>query len=212
MSGRRREDVGGSPAGMPGRTPAKKRRTGQGRALARLNPTESAQVLRSLLSRHPDLRAEAEELAYALVTTVDHAALAEDVAGAVLGLDLEDMESRAGPQPMGYVEPGEAAFEAPEEAISPFIADMRRLLDLGSVAAAEATCRAIVAGLYSLRDEASHDVLVWAPDFPLETATYTLSELRSGVASHSSPSAGAPSFVDDAPDWAEALARAGRPR
>jgi len=57
-----------------GRSPS---RTRKGKLLARLTPAERAEVLRSLLERHPQLVAEAEDIARAAVTDVD----AEAVAG-----------------------------------------------------------------------------------------------------------------------------------
>ncbi len=71
--------------------------------LARLKADESAGVLRSILERHPDLAAEAEEIAKATVTDVDGEAVAEEVEQAVL--DLDDLNSRAGRHSWGYCSP-----------------------------------------------------------------------------------------------------------
>lgn len=74
------------------------RRAAHARAkcLLRLRPEESPGVLRSLSERHPDLVAEAEEIGGATVPEVEAGALAEDVERAVLGLDIDDLETRAG--------------------------------------------------------------------------------------------------------------------
>ncbi len=81
------------------------------RLLGELSAAECAVVLRSLLERHSELEAEAEEIARVVVADVDAEAVAEDVEQAVLGLDLEDLSSQAGPHTWGYVEPTEAAWE-----------------------------------------------------------------------------------------------------
>ncbi len=70
----------------------------KGEVLARLTPQEGAGVLRTILERHPELAAEAEEIAKATVTDVDAEAVAEDVEQAVLDLDLSELNSRAGRQ------------------------------------------------------------------------------------------------------------------
>lgn len=119
----------------------------KGKVLARLKPEEGGDVLRSLLERHPELIAEAEEIARVTVTDVDADAVAEDVAHAVLDLDIEDLDTRAGRHSWGYVEPTEAAWELLEEAIDPFLAEMKRHIELGFEAAAKATCAGIVLGL-----------------------------------------------------------------
>ena len=84
--------------------------------LPKLNPAESAGVLHSLLERHPELVAEAEQIAQATVTDVDAETVAEDVEETILGLDLDDLEARAGRKSWGYVEPTEAAWELLGEA------------------------------------------------------------------------------------------------
>jgi hypothetical protein len=119
--------------------------------LARLTPQEGAGVLRTILERHPELAAEADEIAKATVTDVDAEAVAEDVEQAVLALDLSELNSRAGRQEWGYVEPAEAAWEILAEAIDPFLDDVKRHIELGFEAAALATCSGIVLGLYRCR-------------------------------------------------------------
>ena len=75
-------------------------------------------MLRALLARHPGMAVEAERLAKSMVTDVDVEAIAEDVEQAVLDLDLDDLNARAGRKRWGYVEPTEAAWELLEEAAS----------------------------------------------------------------------------------------------
>jgi hypothetical protein len=160
-------------------------RTRKGQLLARLTPTECAEVLRSLLGRHPQLVAEAENIARAAVTNVEVEAVADDVEQVVLGLDLDDLKSRAGRHRWRYVEPTEAAWELLEEAVDPFLEEMKRHIDLSFEAAATATCAGIVLGLYRCRGKNSDQVLGWAEDFPAETAGHAVATLaRDSVAKH----------------------------
>ncbi|MGH7265533.1 MAG: hypothetical protein ACREMB_11870 [Candidatus Rokuibacteriota bacterium] len=119
-----------------------------GQVLARLQAGDAAEVLRTLLERHPDLTAEAERLAKSAVTDVDVEAIAEDVEQAVLGLDLDDLNARAGRKRWGYVEPTDAAWERLEEAVGPYLDEMRRRSELGLEAAAVTACQGIVSGLH----------------------------------------------------------------
>jgi hypothetical protein len=86
-------------------------------------------------------------------------------------------EEHAGSHSWGYVSPDEAAFELLDDAIEPFLADMKRLVELGHEEAAIATCLGIVLGLYGLKDRKSHEVLEWAPDFASQAACQAVTEL-----------------------------------
>jgi hypothetical protein len=135
-------------------------------------------VLRKLLTAHPGLRAEAEQVAKATLREVSFEAVADEVEGAVTALDHEDFKGRVGKHAWGYTEPGEAANELLEEAVAPFLDDMKRLLDLGLEEQACEICKGIVLGLYRVRDGKGGDVFQWAPDFPIEQASWVASAWR----------------------------------
>jgi hypothetical protein len=168
-------------------------------------------VLRALIARHPELAADAEQLSRAAVTQVDAEAIAAEVEDAVLALDLDDLNAWAGRQRRGYVEPTEAAWELLEEALEPFLDEMRRRVELGFEAAAVATCRGIVLGLYRCRGQTTDKVLGWAEDFPGEAAGEaigTLTRLRGvkGRGAWRLP----PGLTAEVPEWAELIGRAAR--
>lgn len=186
-------------------------RAGDGEVLARLKPEEGTGVLRSLLERHPELVAEAEEIAKAKVTDVDAGAVAEDVEAVVLGLDLDEVSSRAGRHRWGYVEPDEAAWEILEEAVEPFLEEMKRHIELGFETAATATCAGIVLGLYRSRGEAADQLLEWAEDFPAETAGDAVATLAGeSTARHRRTWRLPDAIIAQVPEWAEMIGRASR--
>ncbi len=61
----------------------------KGKVLPRLTSDEGASVLRSLLDLHPELVGEAEEIARARIADVAAGAVADEVAQAVLDLDVD---------------------------------------------------------------------------------------------------------------------------
>ena len=191
-------------------------RTGRqrGRAdsvLARLRPEEGANVLRSLLERHPKLVSEAEEIATAAVTNVDPDAVAEDIERVVLDLDIEELNARAGRKSWGYVEPTEAAWEILEEAVEPYFEEMKRQIALGFEAAAEATCAGIVLGLYRCLGKSSDQLLGWAEDFPAEAAANAVTTLtRESKAKHKRCWRLPDSIVAQVPEWAGLIGRASK--
>ena len=187
-------------------------RAKKGKVLARLKPEESASVLRSLLERHPDLVAEAEAMANAVVTEVDADAVAEDVEQAVLDLDIDDLGTRAGRKRWGYVEPTEAAWELLGEAVDPFLEEMKRHVELGFEAAATAACAGIVLGLYRCRRKNSDQVLGWAEDFPAETAGHAVATLaRESSTKHRRAWRLPDAIVDQMPEWADMIGHASKP-
>jgi hypothetical protein len=73
--------------------------------------------------------------------------------------DLEPLNGRAGSHSWGYGEPSEAAVELLTEAVEDRVEEMKRNLELGLLAPAEALCAGIVQGLYRARDTRSDGAL-----------------------------------------------------
>lgn len=138
--------------------------------LDKLDNAEAASVLRGLLGRHSELRPEAEAIAKDVLTGISPFSVADDVENAVLQYDYDDLNGRAGSHSWGYVEPTEAAWELLEEAVEPFVSDMKRYLGMGLEDQARQFCQGILLGLYRVRDGRDNDILGWAPDFPEEAA------------------------------------------
>lgn len=127
---------------------------------------------------------------------------------AVLDVDLDDLSSRAGRQSWGYVEPTEAAWELLGEAVDPFLAEMKRLIEFGFEAPARATCAGIVLGLYRCRGKDSDPVLAWAEDFPAETAGHAVETLaRESAAKHRCVWRLPDAIVDQFPEWVDMIRR-----
>ena len=179
--------------------------------LERLSPQEAVTVLKQLLDAHPDLRAEAAQFASECVSSSSIEDIAQEVHGRITGIDLDDLNGRAGSHSWGYVEPGEAAVDLMAESIRDLEDDMKRKAELGLVLAARAVCAGIVQGLYQARDTDSDGALGWAPDFPGEHADYMVGEfIRAcppAVRKEARKSLNT-ILVSCAPKWAEGLERA----
>ena len=148
--------------------------------LATLEPSEAARVLERLIAAHPEFRGEAEEIARSVLGTVSFDSIADEVEDALRGFDLDDLNQRAGPHSWGYTEPSEAAWETLEEALEPFLEDMKRHLKLGLEAEALEICKGILLGLYQVRNETEDEFLGWAPDFPADKAGHVLADWIAG--------------------------------
>lgn len=141
-------------------------------ALAALSAAEKATVLDELLAARPDLRELAETRAARFLSTEDRVAVAAHVADALRGLDIEELNGRAGYQRgRGYVHPVEAADEILDEALEPFLHDLERRAGLGMSTATVELAAGILLGLYECRDGGSETLLEYSPDFAVERAT-----------------------------------------
>ena len=85
--------------------------------LDKMSADDLAAVLRVLLTEHPDLQPRAESIAAEIVSSPSPEDIAEDVLDAVISLDLDSLNDRAGSHSWGYVEPSEAAWELLQEAV-----------------------------------------------------------------------------------------------
>jgi hypothetical protein len=159
--------------------------------LDKLTEAEAASVLRKLLDRHSELRAEAEAAARDMLAGISPLSVAGEIEDALLQFDYDDLNGRAGRRSCGYVEPSEAAGELLQEALDPFIDDMKRYLEAGLEEPACQFCQGILLGLYRVRGS-ENDILNWAPDFPGEAAGNVLEVWRetSGSDRGSAPAKG----------------------
>lgn len=96
--------------------------------------------------------------------------MADDVEHDLRSLDLDDLGDRAGQHRGGYTSPTEAAWELLQEAVDPFLADMKRQMELGLEREALEVCKGVVLGLYRIRNTRGDEFLGWAEDFPAEAA------------------------------------------
>ncbi|HOW64776.1 MAG TPA: hypothetical protein P5186_13250 [Candidatus Paceibacterota bacterium] len=179
--------------------------------LDRLSNEESASLLRILIERHPEIRAEAEQLAKDLVDSPSVEEVADDVLFCITGVDLEALNERAGSHSWGYVEPSEAARELLEESLEDLVADMKRRCELNLASTAEIIGIGIVLGLYQAKDVNSEGALGWDPDFPAEHAYHVVAEfVRSchGMVHSGVKEQILSTLADHAPEWGETLRRA----
>jgi hypothetical protein len=182
-----------------------------------LTGDEAVTVVRLLLEKRPDLKKELEALTNSVIGDVSIEDIADAVEDEVRALDLDDLNSRAGSHAYGYVEPSEAAWELVEEAVMPFLDDIKRRAEAGQTDAALNTCAGVVLGLYRLRDQDRDDFLGWAADSPDEMAGEAVVTLRKplrkakGAEGGPESSAKLPAvFRETAPEWVEMLERCWR--
>lgn len=144
-------------------------------------------VLSALVNDDPELRERAEAIARRILATVDVTAISDLVTETILELDTEHLANRAGPRRNGYIGPTDAAWRLLEEAIQPWIDDLRRRGRLGFHQAATDLATAMTQALEAADERADRidDYLLrqWAPDFPSETMSWVQRELEAAIGS-----------------------------
>jgi hypothetical protein len=150
------------------------------RFIQNLNEDEASRVLNDLLRENPNLTKKVYNTAKKVAGDVDADAITDDVFSKLDRLDVDDLNGRAGSTRHGYVEPSEAAWGLFEEALSPFIDEMKKNQKRALPAAAKAYCIGIVKGLWKYDDESSSDLKEWLVDAPGEYAYTVFEEWKKG--------------------------------
>jgi len=202
------------------------RRSAKGKAVPseHLRSDESAFVLEKLLAAHPELQKEVNAQALELAKASAFEVTAEWLAENLRSLDLDELNDRAGDHGMGYVDPGDAGYEACQEVLDPLLEEMDRQVDLGLEADALETLKGIVLGLYLARKDQGDACLAWAGDFPSDAAELAVARWQDELSRAPSPgnrtrksrSTFLEFVTEHAPEWTEdlgrLLARRERPR
>ena len=154
-----------------------------------------------------------EQAARSLLGQVSFESVADDVEHALRSLDLDDLGSRAGRHRGGYTSPTEAAWELLQEAVDPFLLDLKRQLELGLERGALEICKGVVLGLYRVRGTRGDEFLGWAEDFPAEAAADAVRVLAGGNQKgvggtrRARPHFGEEFVEQHVPEWNDLIAR-----
>jgi len=150
------------------------------RLIQSLNVDEAARVLKGLLDEDPSLTKKTYDIAVRVASKIDSETVKNQVFSALDRLDMDDLNGRAGRTRYGYVEPGEAAWELFEEALDPFIEEMKNNQRRALPAVAKAYCIGIIKGLLSYRESSSSDISDWLDDAPGEYIDTVIEEWKKG--------------------------------
>jgi len=90
------------------------------------------------------------------------------------------MSGRSGRTQYGYVDPGDAAWEMFEEALNPFIDEMKKNQKRALPAVAKAYCIGIIKGLWRFDEESISDFKDWVTDAPGEYVDTVFDEWKKG--------------------------------
>ena len=145
-----------------------------------LSPDDAFRVLMALLKENPDL----EEMIYQVTTQtlydVDSDEIMDDVYYELDSLDVEDLYNRSGKTRYGYVESSEESLVMIEEALDPFIDEMKKYQERAMPIMAKRYCAGIIKGLQKFKGESNSDFFDWAEDAPEEIIEKVFYEWKKG--------------------------------
>ena len=135
-------------------------------------------ILLRLADEDANISKRIQELALEYLTDVDPDGIAEDIFYSLNILDVEDVWKNSGSTRYGYVDPYELAFEMFEEALEPYIDDLRKCQKLSMDEKAKLHCMGILKGIDQFEREGTTEFKDWAVDAPHENFMQVFEEWR----------------------------------
>jgi len=145
-----------------------------------LNGTEASKVLTALLDDGTVSAKKMYEAAIKIAANIDIDMVSKRVFNALNWLDYDDLNARAGKTRYGYVEPSDAAWELFEEALDPFVNEMKKCQQRTLPSAAKDYCIGIIKGLWRYQEESSSEICDWFEDEPGAFVERVVDEWKEG--------------------------------
>lgn len=146
--------------------------------LKEISGREALLILGELVRDDELLKKRIESLAQKYLEQVELKEVVDAVYSALDSLDVEDLWDSSGSTRYGYIEPVERAYEMVEEALEPFIKEMKRFQRLSMFEQAKVQCLGILSGIYSYHMEADSEFKEWAPDVLEEQFLFIFGEWK----------------------------------
>jgi len=145
-----------------------------------LSAGEATRVLKDLPGSGPALMESAYDAAIRVAGDVNADAIMTRVFSRLDNLGVDGLSGRAGRARYGYAGPSDAAWELFEEALDPFIDEMKRSQKRALPAAAKAHCIGILRRLWRYDEEPASDFAGWVEDAPGEFVDSVIEEWKKG--------------------------------
>lgn len=139
--------------------------------LDELTSDEALAVLRILLKEHAELRTDVCSIILRSMddTTMDE--ITGDVYHALNTIDVDELYRRSGKTRYGYINPSDEAWQMVEDAVAPFITEMKKCHTYGLPDAAKKYCLGIIEGLMKFSNTSGSDFREWVDDLEDYAAT-----------------------------------------
>jgi len=146
------------------------------KVLDEITPEDALAILNILSTEDEAIAGMIERIAMEYLKGVD----IDEIAGSVFfdldSLAVEDVWDHSGRTRDGYVDPGDMAWQMFEDALEPYMDELKKYLELSMHADAKNYCKGILKGIYRYDKESNSEFKDWATDAPGENFEFVLNE------------------------------------
>lgn len=121
-------------------------------------------VLKKIINEDKRIAKRIQQIITHIISPVDPEEVAGEIASELDCIEVEDLWDRSGSTRDGYVDTGEMAYEMVEEALSPFLDQLKEYKALSMEKEAKLFCMGIIRGLYLFDTESDTQFREWAED------------------------------------------------
>lgn len=147
---------------------------------AEISADDAFAILSRLAKEDPKIANRIEQIAIDYLSDVDIEDIASQVYFELDSIEVEELWDRSGRTRNGYVEPDEMAFQMFEEALEPFIDEMKKYQNHSMFAEAKDYCIGILKGICKFENDSLSEYKDWAVDAPADFFEQVLDEWEKG--------------------------------
>jgi len=144
----------------------------------KISADDALTILRNLAEKDKTLLKKIEEAALEYLREVDIEDVAYQVFEDLNSLEVEEVWDQSGSTIYGYVEPGDKAWEMFEEAVAPYLNELKKCQKIGLHEKAKKYCMGILKGIYEFEKESATQFKDWATDAPGECFKMVLDDWK----------------------------------
>jgi hypothetical protein len=141
-----------------------------------ITPDDAHVILRTLAKEDKEIAKRIKQLAMEYLSDVDVEDITDEVYSALESIDVHELWDNAGPTTDGYVDVNELAWEMFEDALQPFLNELKKHQKLSMPTEAKYQCMGILHGLYRFEEESNSEFKDWTVDAPGEYFRSVLEE------------------------------------
>lgn len=167
-----------------------------------ITPDDAFAILRILAQLNPKMKEKIEALAIEYLKNINIKEIASQVYLTLNLLEVEELWDRSGATRNGYIDPVDMAWDMFEEAMTPFLDELKKYRNLSMQNQAMCYCMGILKGIYKFEKESLVEYKDWAPDVPSEFFHQILDDWRKSRRSREDIKKMEEFIEKDCPDWA----------
>ncbi len=148
--------------------------------LDKINSNDALAILKILYKEDTNIAKRIEQIAREYLSEVDIDDIASEVYFDLDNIEVEEVWDHSGSTRDGYIDPGDMAWQMFEEALDPYLEELKKYQNLSMHNEAKKYCVGILKGIYQFEKESKSEYKVWAEDAPGEYFGQVLSEWKEG--------------------------------